>query len=168
MMRRLAIAGLVVFGVACGTGSTDGPDEAELRRVIGEKWTRYARALEAGDAGRVADLLTDEARVRGPEPGSESLRGRRAFRGLVETMLSSVAVAELKVRTDEVQIFGDHALESGSYDERFTAPGTGAELTVSGAYMALWKRTNGDWKIHRFIWNTHSDDGAGEGLQSER
>lgn len=167
-MRTLAVAGLVLLGFACGTGSTNGPDEAEFRRVIAEKWTRYARALQAGDAGGVADLLTEDARVRGPEPGSQNVRGRRAFRGLVETTLSGIAVTGLQVETEELLILGDHALESGRYRERFSVEGMDAELDVSGAYMVLWKRTNGDWKIHRFIWNTHSDDGGGAVPESER
>jgi hypothetical protein len=53
--------------------------------------------------------------------------------------------------------------------------GTEGQVIDTGKYVVVWKNEQGQWKVHRDIWNTNSPapsrdrvQGAGEGIHDER
>jgi ketosteroid isomerase-like protein len=62
-------------------------------------------------------------------------------------------VADLTLRSDEIEDFGSQAVEVGTVSA--SAPGEGdARVELTGKYIVLWKQdANGAWQIHRDIWN---------------
>jgi ketosteroid isomerase-like protein len=49
-----------------------------------------------------------------------------------------------------VEAHGDMAYEVG----KLTLKGEDGTVLDSGKYVVIWKRENGQWRLHRDIWNT--------------
>ncbi len=81
-------------------------------------------------------------------PGGEPIEGREAIQAFWQTAVESGTQAALK--TSELEIHGDLATEVGSYVD------TGADgaHVDHGKYMVMWKKVDGNWKLHRDIWNS--------------
>jgi ketosteroid isomerase-like protein len=50
----------------------------------------------------------------------------------------------------EAEDHGDTAVEIG----RYTLSG-GGQVMDRGKYLVIWKQKDGQWQLHRDIWNTH-------------
>jgi ketosteroid isomerase-like protein len=54
--------------------------------------------------------------------------------------------------TLEAEGQGDTAYEVGKY----TLTGEAGKVLDTGKYVTIWKREQGQWKLHRDIWNTNT------------
>jgi len=70
--------------------------------------------------------------------------------------MGDMGVTAIDLETQEVEVEGDMAYEIGHY----TLRGGGAELD-RGKYLVVWKNVDGDWKIHRDIFNSDSPTPGG-------
>jgi len=52
----------------------------------------------------------------------------------------------------EAEQSGDQIIEIG----RYTLYGANDAQMDAGKYIVIWKQENGDWKLHRDIWNTNT------------
>ena len=94
----------------------------------------------------MADVYTEDAQVI--PPGSEVASGRSAIAAFWRTVMDT-GVKNLTLDTIEVESAGDLAYEVGSVKV------VGADSQVTpGRYVVVWKRQDGQWKIHRDIWNS--------------
>ncbi len=59
-------------------------------------------------------------------------------------------IKQAKLETLEVKAMGGSAVEVGKY----TLYAEDNQIADSGKYMVSWKKINGQWKLHRDIWNT--------------
>ena len=64
--------------------------------------------------------------------------------------LFDLGIKKAKLETLEVVGMGDTACEVGKY----TLFLEGEQVADSGKYVIIWKMVNGQWKLHRDIWNT--------------
>jgi uncharacterized protein (TIGR02246 family) len=109
----------------------------------------FGVAIAAGNAAGVAALYTDDA-VAMP-PNSETVTGRPAIEKAFQGMIAS-GVKEVILTAKEVEAHGDTATEVGAYSVKDAA---GKEID-RGKYVVLWKRVQGQWKLHRDIWNSNA------------
>ena len=117
----------------------------EVRDSIEAGNRAFIAALLRGDARAVADLYTENAQVIAP--GAPVARGRAAIGAAWQKSIDA-GVRDIALNTAEVDSAGDLACETG------VVRLVGRDGAVSeGRYVVVWKRTNGQWKLHRDIWN---------------
>jgi uncharacterized protein (TIGR02246 family) len=108
----------------------------------------WGAAIAAGNAAGVAALYTDDALVM--PPNSEAVSGRPAIEKAFQGMIAS-GVKQAILTAKEVEAHGDTATEVGAYSIKDAA---GKEID-RGKYIVVWKRVQGQWKLHRDIWNSN-------------
>jgi len=72
----------------------------------------------------------------------------------MRTFPSQITFKEGAVKTEDVMVAGDLALETGTYGWTLQ-PKSGSEIKDKGKYLTAWKRqADGSWKVIRDIGNT--------------
>ncbi len=110
----------------------------------------FCDSFNGGNAAGVAEQYTSDARIL--PPGASTIDGRQGIQEFWQGFIDA-KVADLTLRSDEIEDFGTQALEVGTVTA--SAPGeAGARVELTGKYIVLWKQDpNGAWRIHRDIWN---------------
>ncbi len=110
----------------------------------------FCEAFNGGDAAGVAAQYTSDARIL--PPGASSIDGRQGIQEFWQGFIDA-KVADLTLRSDEIEDFGSQAVEIGTVSA--SAPGEGdARVQLAGKYIVLWKQdASGAWQMHRDIWN---------------
>jgi uncharacterized protein (TIGR02246 family) len=108
----------------------------------------WAAAWNAGDAKGLAALYTEDAMVMAP--GGEPVQGRAAIMEHYQAEIDAAAGAQNKTMTTEIMVSGDWAVERGGF---VTDAASGSHLD-HGPFIAVWKKVDGKWLIHRDIWNS--------------
>jgi uncharacterized protein (TIGR02246 family) len=109
----------------------------------------FAERLAAHDAAGTASFYTEDAVLLPPD--LEPVSGRAAIQEFfARTNPADGAAVELA--TVETFMFGDHAWRQGS----FRVDGTSNDEPMTGKFVELWKKTDGEWRIHRDIWNSNA------------
>jgi uncharacterized protein (TIGR02246 family) len=138
---------------AAGVATATAADAGEARQAIEAANTKFVEAVKRGDTTvAIADNYADDAIVMAP--GAESWRGREAVRKGFAGMATQMPVKEFSLKTDDVMVGGDLAVETGAY-EMTMQPKTGREVKDKGKYVVVWKRqADGSWKIVRDVFNS--------------
>lgn len=108
------------------------------------------RDVQAALAGDVNMMMRTDDFVLLP-PAGPIMRGRgtiaEAFRGV-----ENPGIVEYVLDTQEVKVFGDHALQWGTYYHDVRPRAGGETIRTSGKIMRILQRQqDGSWKIHRGI-----------------
>ncbi len=83
-------------------------------------------------------------------PGADVIKGREGIANMWQGVMDSgIATADLE--TTEVHADGNLAYEVGTYAMK----ATDGKVMDHGKYCAVWLKENGQWKLHRDIWNTN-------------
>ena len=61
-----------------------------------------------------------------------------------------MGIKSVKLEIVEVEGHGDTAIEVGKY----TLQGLGRKPLDTGKYIVIWKQVDGQWKLHRDIFNS--------------
>jgi ketosteroid isomerase-like protein len=61
-----------------------------------------------------------------------------------------MGIKEAGLETVEVEGHGDTAVEVG----KFTLKSEGGQVLDQGKYIVIWKQEEGQWKLHRDIFNS--------------
>jgi uncharacterized protein (TIGR02246 family) len=161
--RRLLLAG-VVFLAACPAPEAEPTrvDAATAREEIMETNRRAAELERAGDVEGILGLWTENAVYLTPEG---VLRGRPAIQAAARDFFREHAVEALEIDPIEIQVFGDTAVELGTFSETVRGP-EGEIVELDGGYMAVRvRRADGTWAFHRFISNVRSAPGGGRATE---
>ena len=100
-----------------------------------------------GDAANLAHCYTEDAQLL--PMNSEIITGHEAIQEFWQGTMD-MGVKKGKLETVEVEGMGLFAYELGKYE----LYADGDLLLDQGKYIVIWKRTDGDWKMYRDIWNT--------------
>ena len=141
MTSASMLRGLVLVSVSLATpASAD-----DVRAAVDAGNRAFTAAFVRGDAKAVSELYTEDAQVIAP--GAPVAKGRPAIAAAWQKAMESVK--DVRLETADVESAGDLAVETGT-----------VQLTAkSGAltkerYLVVWKRAkDGQWKLHRDIWN---------------
>ena len=169
-MRMSSLLLAIVACVACGTkqpasrtdttapaaattaaNSTNAASTAELKRVVDSVQAKYIDAVVKGDATAMSGFFTDDAIVLAPNV--KASHGRAEMDASNARILAAMKFTGLKLRTDDLQVFGDIGVETGSYEQ--TLQPKGKTLHDTGNYLAVWKKqSDGGWKIYRLAYDS--------------
>jgi len=120
---------------------------SRVREAIWASLQMHTDAFKRGDAAGLAALYTRDGQILAPNGGFT--KGQRAIQAHYQALMDrgmKGATAEIL----EVEDLGDTAIEVSEY----TDWGQGDHVVDRGKYIAIWKKEDGLWKIHRDIYNT--------------
>lgn len=143
--RKIIIA---VLGLSFCLGCTSRQDSRVVRDIIVTANEGWMAAVEAQDAEAVAARYTDDAHLM--PPNSPVVEGAQAIQTTFQGLFG-MGVTKVQLATTEVEAMGNLACEVGKYTTH-----VGEEQVDQGKYIVLWKEVNGQWKLHRDIWNSSS------------
>lgn len=138
-MRKIAL--MIAFLIALVS-----PAVAQKAKIeaVNAKWVQL---FNKGDFEGIAQLYTVDATAF--PPGSAMVKGRAA----IGTMWKGMAeqVSNPKVTTLEVKRLGPTAArEIGNFSLMTKGP---TPKEVTGKYLVVWERVQGEWKLAADIWN---------------
>jgi uncharacterized protein (TIGR02246 family) len=148
MMRKAAFVLASACAINLANSHSAFAQAGDAKKGIEAGNKAFGAAIAAGNAAGVAALYTDDA-VAMP-PNGEAVTGRPAIEKAFQGMIAS-GVKEVVLTAKEVEAHGDTATEVGAYSVKDAA---GKELD-RGKYIVVWKRVQGQWKLHRDIWNSN-------------
>lgn len=148
------LLGLVLASAICaGCATTPRECEEEMQSGIAASNREFIAAVRQGDAIALADLYTPDGQLL--PPASPIVSGRQAIQEHWRESLEG-GMADLELRSLEVHGKGALAYEVGKY----SVMAEGGEIMDRGKFLVIWKRANGDWKLHRDIWNSDMTPGT--------
>ena len=129
-------------------------DVAAVRQAIDQANAKSVDATIRGDSAGIVANYADDAVVM--DPGAPAHRGRGEIGASLAKYVQSAKVSDYKYNTVSVDVAGDYAIETGSY-EWTTTPKGGKPMHNKAKYLTVWKKqADGSWKIYRDI---HNSDG---------
>jgi uncharacterized protein (TIGR02246 family) len=157
-------AAVVLFAAACApkgetavkdsvaTAAPPVVDVAAVRQAIDQGNAKLVDALQRGDSvGLSASYDNDAVTMMS---GMPAWRGKADIMTQGMALLKDVKFSDIKFNTTTVDVGGDFAIETGTY-EMTTAPKGGKPAADKGKYVTVWKKqSDGTWKIYRDISNS--------------
>ncbi len=120
---------------------------APIRDAITAANERFMSAFRRGDAAGLADLYTEHGQLLPTH--SEVIEGKHAIQFFWQGVID-MGIKAAKLETMEAEDHGDTAHEVG----RYTLEAEGGQVLDRGKYVVIWKHEDGQWKLHRDIWNS--------------
>jgi len=119
----------------------------EVRDAIAAANENFMAAFSRGDAVGLAALYTGNGQVL--PPNSDFVTGKQAIQTFWQALFD-MGIKEAKLEIVEVEGHGDTAIEVSKY----TLQGEGGQVLDKGKYIVIWKQEDGQWKLHRDIFNS--------------
>lgn len=159
-MRNKRLAGLgLALGlgvvVGCTTPDSGAVDYGAAAGIEAANATFMAMMAEGNVEGLVALYTSDGILL---PPGAPMAQGTVAIAEGFGGFLSEGGV-DLKLETIEIHGEGESVTEVG----RFTMSTLDGTLLDEGNYIVVWRYVNGEWKLHRDMWNSNLADDVDDG-----
>jgi len=122
-------------------------DLTALHDAIAAGNQRFMEAFARQDAAAVAELYTKSAKLL--PPNSDILEGRPAIQAFWQAVMN-MGIRSAKLEIVEVEALGATTIEMSRF-MLYIQDGTVAD---HGKYVVEWKRVQGQWKLHRDIFNS--------------
>jgi len=106
----------------------------------------FQEAAQKRDPDRIAALYTADAIVMPPD--APFVKGRDNIQQLWGSAIQQMGLKDVKLNTLDLEVVGDTAYEVG--EAVLTLQSGGATFK----YVVVWKKVDGQWRLHRDIWNT--------------
>lgn len=123
------------------------PVSTELQATISAANDTFMAAFARGDAKGLAELYTAEGQVLAPN--AEIVSGQKALEGFWQALFG-MGIKQALLEIQELEDHGDTAIEVSNY----TLKGAEGQVLDQGKYIVIWKLVDGDWKLHRDIFNS--------------
>lgn len=134
---------ILILLLALGLLQSCGKKEQKVheKKEIDAAMREYDRVLQTMDADAIA-LVYDEAGDLG-----DQAHGREEIKKFL-AQFKDIQVLEQHSTTDNIEMLGDSAVQSGSYVQIDVVEKKDT-ITVRGTYNALWKWDGEEWKLKR-------------------
>ena len=107
---------------------------------------QFEDAARKGDLDRLASLYTSDAIALPPD--GPVVKGRDAIKQMWGTVAQQLGLKEVRLQTLDFEQAGDTGCEVG---EATLALASGTAVVK---FVVVWKKIDGQWRLHRDIWNT--------------
>ncbi|HZN90968.1 MAG TPA: DUF4440 domain-containing protein [Thermoleophilaceae bacterium] len=107
---------------------------------------QFEDAARKGDLDRLVSLYTSDAIALPPD--GPVVKGRDAIKQMWGTLAQQTGLKEVRLQTLDFEQAGDTGYEVG---EATLALASG---TAVMKFVVVWKKIEGQWRLHRDIWNT--------------
>ena len=162
-VARLAAA-LLFIVAACAPGgetavkdsaATAAPpvvDVAAVKQTIEQTNAKLIDALQRADTATMLANYDNDAVVM--MSGQPAWQGRSEIAAAGSRMFQAVKFSDVKFNSTSVDVAGDYAIETGTYEMTATEAGK-KPVPDKGKYLTVWKKqADGSWKVYRDITNT--------------
>jgi len=99
------------------------------------------------DAAGLANMYTDDAQLL--PPNADFMIGREAIQAFWQGAME-MGLKEAEIEIVEVEQLDETAVEMS----RYKLFGVGKQLADQGKFIVIWKYVDGQWKLHRDIFNS--------------
>src|SRR5258706_11979159 len=123
--------------------------EEQLRALL----ATYETSLNAGDAGRIEQLYTEDGVFM--LAGFPTASGRPAVRGAYNAVFANIRIA-IHFTVDELSVQGDVAYARTHSVGTATVVATGASGPEANRELFIFTRGENGWKIARYMFNKAS------------
>jgi len=106
----------------------------------------FEEAAGKGDLESLASLYTKDAVALPPD--GPLVRGRDNIKQMWASIAQQIGLKSVKLETIDLEVAGEMAHEVG---EAQLTLGSGTAVVK---YVVVWKKADGQWRLHRDIWNT--------------
>lgn len=151
-MQQARLARIVpfAFAIALAGCATLSPDKSATQAQIAQANQTFEEAARRGDAERLASLYTLDA-IAFP-PDAPMVKGRQNIKELWGSVIRDMGLKSVNLKTVDLEVAGDTAYEVGEATLRLEPRGGQATNAVV-KYVVVWKKVDGQWRLHRDIWN---------------
>lgn len=132
--------------VLAAAGCAQAPVPEAFPQDVADAWVAH---FTAHDAAGIAALYTEDAQLLPPD--QDVVSGRAAIQEFFARS-NPPGSAAIEIATVETHVFGDYAHRQGS----FLLKDAGGEAVASGKFLELWKKQDGEWRIHRDMWSANA------------
>lgn len=160
ILRTAAAAALTLLAACQPAAQDTAADEAAMSQGTAS----WLSAYNAGDADTITALYVDDAVVTAP--GRPAAVGREAIRAMVAADIEGARASGVTLQLvgpDAGGVAGDFGWHGGAYAV-VDANGTAVD---SGHYLEVWRKSDGQWRIVRDIWNSDRPPPAPEAAAEE-
>jgi uncharacterized protein (TIGR02246 family) len=120
----------------------------DVRAAVAAANENFMAAFKKGDAAGMAALYTVNGQVL--PPNGDFVTGKEAIQAFWQAIMD-MGIKEAKLEIVEVEGHGDTAIEVSKY----TLQGDEGQVLDTGKYIVIWKQQDGDWRLHRDIFNSN-------------
>ena len=106
---------------------------------------QFEDAACKGDLDRLASLYTPDAIALPPD--GPMVKGPEAIKKMWGTVAQQMGLKEVRLQTLDFEQAGDTGYETG---EATLALSSGTAVVK---FVVVWKKVDGQWRLHRDIWN---------------
>jgi len=124
--------------------------QTKTEKQIHDLLATYETSLNAGDAGRIEQLYTEDG-VFMPA-GFPTASGRSAVRGAYDAVFKNIRIA-IHFTVDELKVKGGLAYARTHSAGTSTAVATGASGLEENRELFIFARTADGWRIARYLFN---------------
>ncbi len=121
--------------------------DSNVQEAIAAGDKEFMESFQNGDAGALAALYTEGGQLL--PPNGDFVNGRKAIETFWKGAMD-MGIKTAKLEIVEVGGLGETAYEVGKY----TLFGDNEKILDQGKYVVIWKQIDGQWKLHRDIWNS--------------
>jgi uncharacterized protein (TIGR02246 family) len=119
----------------------------QVRDAIVAANETFVNTFNKGDAAGLAALYTEEGQLL--PPNAETMSGHQAIQAFWQGAMD-MGIKSAQIETGEVEAHGETAIEVS----RYKLYGAEDQVLDKGKFIVIWKRENGQWKLHRDIFNS--------------
>jgi uncharacterized protein (TIGR02246 family) len=110
----------------------------------------FEEAARKSDANRMASLYTQDAMALPPD--GPVVKGRENIKQMWASAMKQMGLKDVKLDTLDLEIAGDVASEVGEATLSLETE-AGKRQTAVMKFVVVWKKVDGQWRLHRDIWN---------------
>jgi uncharacterized protein (TIGR02246 family) len=148
-LSALLLPFALLASIPVATAGAQNTAEKQLHTLL----AAYETSLNAGDAGRIEQLYTEDG-VFMPA-GFPTASGRPAVRGAYDAVFKNIRIA-IHFTVDELKVKGNVAYARTHSDGTSTVVATGASGPEKNRELFVFARGKNGWKIARYLFNKES------------
>jgi len=151
LFMRILIKYLFISIVSLQSYVALSADESTEKKAISTQARAFSKAFVNGDADAIMAIYSPNARIVDVNSKIESdISSIRKF--WTPNNSSKWQLLSHQVTSEELIIEGNMASDIGYY-KGVTRHQDGRKVTFSGAYVIVWLKINGTWRMHLDMWN---------------
>ncbi len=126
-----------------------GMDNQRIEKTIAKQNEKFMETLRNGNMEAFGTLFVKESGKMMP-PNRPAVTGRDSIVAYMKHQRNE-GFYDIKLQTKELYPYSDYAIEIGEYEVFME----GQDQVDQGKYMVYWKKSDGQWRIYRDIWNSN-------------
>ena len=134
--------------IDCSNGKKEMGTEMEREAIIAAS-NNFSKAFMAKDIEGMMAIYTEDAKIF---PNNLEILAGEDLKNYWTPKNGSPKAVHHKISSEHIKFFGDYAHDYGYYEGK-TERDDGSISEWKGKYLVVWKKENGEWKMHLDIWN---------------